>query len=295
MTDHRELFEVAYKWILVPPKRDIRALCANQSVPSSTKQRKKKKAQLLSNDAVTPVPSQTDLQIQEASGIPGIDTTNMLPSSLSISSPNQPPPQATGWSVHNPGLAQYHQYVWQVQQQPHSSNNEDAFKAIMQRLQATPIQPKPEPKPAPPPSFVNTSPGIVLPPPQFNLGQPPVTLLPVTKQEIPLAPKPTGSRYSPDLQRHPPLLQPQPPYSNSVGGQLNQTETGQHQRWPYSWQDQFYRTPSSRVNPESIPQSPSTIPYPPTPSTWVNPQQPAMSPYHPPTHGFDAANPLYRG
>jgi hypothetical protein len=295
MTDHRELFEVAYKWILVPPKRDIRALCANQSVPGSTKERKKKKkAQPLPNDIATAsMSSQTDLQMQEVPGIPTTDTNNVPPSSLTVSPPNQPPPPASNWSARNPGLAQYHQYVWQVQQQPHPTNNGDDFTAIMQRLQATPLQPKPQPKPAHPALFVNNNSEIILPPPQFNMAQPPVTLLPAPKKEVPLAPRLPGSVYPPEIQRPAPLLQPQSQYSNLVGGQVGQPDTSQHQPWS-SWQGQFYGTPSSFVNTQSLPPPPPLIPCPPTANMWATPPQPTMSPYHPSPQQFDASNPLNR-
>jgi len=315
-TDCSELFEVAYKWVLPIPKRDLRALCALQSVPGSTKQRKKykKKGQNPEGDtAITSVaPAGTETQAPPTTE--GLSTVTQGPPAQVTPTPMplapipqlQPTgPSAPNWSSRNPGFAQYHQYVWQIQQQNSNLlNTDDAFHAIMQKLQTNPPSQSPQPGPPPP---------IILPPPQFNMGQPPPSLLPA-KKEIPLAPKPSPPAPQPSTpapQRSPPAPQPSPPApqpSAPVSAPPSSTPrrpSGAYKfcstkkKWvslpptptpscaqspPEQWRDQFstvfYRSPVS------LSQSPVRIA--PAPSRTGVPTPPMPGPFRPlpPESGF---------
>jgi len=275
MTDCSELFEVAYKWILPVPKRDLRALCALQSVPGSTKQRKKnkKKGQTLAEGDTSIPPTGTQSQPQlPAQGLPAQATPTPIPL-VPI-----PPPQPgmPEWTSRNPGFAQYHQYVWQIQQQnPNIASSDEAFNTIMQKLQANPpLQP-----PAPP-----APPEIILPPPQFNLGPPPPTLLP-SKKEIPLAPKPSPPAAQPNPS---PPAQPTSTPRRQSGAfkfcstkkkwvSLPPTPTPTYEQLAPQWRDQFstlfYRSPVSL--------SQSQVRIAPAPARTAVPPPPMLGPFRP--------------
>lgn len=215
-TNSSEPFEVAYKWILPPPKRDIRALCANQSTGSTKKRQKKVKKTETAGDATVPStsvgPETTSDQTSSPQANAGSNATFApIPST-------QPPnlgQSSQAWS-RNPALAQYHQYVWQVQQEhPKAVASEDAFKAIMQRLQATPARSAQPVLPRPPQTnqLPHDRPEIVLPPPQFNMGQPPPSLLPPGVRE-PLPQLLQPASYTRPVQAL--QLQPNPPSSHPL-------------------------------------------------------------------------------
>lgn len=258
MTDCSDLFEVAYKWILAPPKRDVRALCANQSVPGSTKQRKiKKKTKPLPDDA-TSIPPQTDSQMNQALGTPAVEQTNPAPPFLPIPPPYQHPislPPA--WTARNPALAQYHQLI--SQQNPKSASSDDAFKSIMQRIQATPIRPNPQPQAEQRLSLEPRGPNVILPPPQFNMGQPPPTLLAAPRKEVSLAP--LRSMYPPSFahvsQSHSDI---------SAGILFVHSDLGRNPQWRDQFASQFYRSPSSLKEIYPRPQLPRLSPRPLAPS-----------------------------
>lgn len=265
-----ELFEVAYKWILAPPKRDVRALCANQSVPGSTKQRTKKKKPNPA-EAAEPAPLSVDSAQQcdsQTVNIPQPATPFVL------IPPHQPVAgqSATTWSARNPALAQYHQYVWQIQQQnPKSVSSDDAFSTIMQRLQATPSQTSPQLHVDQTSPVVVHRQEIVLPPPQFNLGQPPPTLLPAAQREVPFVPQPS---YTGQLQ------QPTPPPSQTSPTLYRPTSSNeqpqvmgfsQPQQFPPQWHQPSYT--SQQWNGSASQPSPSQFP--------SHPRQPELKPLYP--------------
>jgi len=181
-TDSSELFEVAYKWILPPPKRDVRALCAKQSLPGSTKKREKKKK-------LVPAPASESVPVASESQPTSSHVLEETKPQASAPPPTIPQPQPAAlpldWSARNPGLAQYHQYVWR--QNTQNPSPDAGFQAILQRLQATP--PPPTSLSSPPPQQLapqssqgSVSPGagmrnIVLPPPNFGMPKPPLSLL----------------------------------------------------------------------------------------------------------------------
>lgn len=258
VTDFSELFEVAYKWILAPPKRDIRALCAHQSVSSATKQRNKgkKKTKPTPEDlALASTTSQPDPQASQSPEFPSISRPPppLFPVSL--------PPQAGGstpaWTAQNPAFAQYHQYVWQTQQNSKSTGSNESFASIMQRLQATPSQPTSDLRSTP----ENHAPALILPPPQFNMGQPPPTLLPTSRKE---------AQFTPQLPIYPPPMEPLARSSNSdlsAGILFVHSDLGQNQQWRDQFTAQFYRSPSSlkvplppKILPRPVAQSPSLQP-----------------------------------
>ena len=259
VTDFSELFEVAYKWILAPPKRDIRALCARQSVSGATKQRNKGKKKTKStpeDPASASTASQPDPQASQSSELPS--TSRPPPPFLPILMPQQPGGSTLpSWTARNPALAQYHQYVWQTQQNSRSTGSDDPSASIMQRLQATPSQPTS--------GLRSTSetlgPPLILPPPQFNLGQPPPTLLAAPRNEI---------SFTPQLPIYPPPMEPLARSSNSdlsAGILFVHSDLGQNQQWRDQFSAQFYRSPSSlkdtlppKILPRPIAPSPSVLP-----------------------------------
>src|SRR5215471_12310791 len=127
VTDFSELFEIAYKWILAPPKRDVRALCAHQSVSGATKQRNKSKKKTkitpedLTSGSTTIQPDPQASQNPELSSRPA---PTFLPVPLPQYAELSTPP---AWTARNPALAQYHQYVWQTQQNSKSTGTDDSF------------------------------------------------------------------------------------------------------------------------------------------------------------------------
>ena len=257
VTDFSELFEVAYKWILAPPKRDVRALCAHQSVSGATKQRNKsKKTKSAPEDLLlASTTSQPDSQTSQSLELP----PSFRPAPTSVAFPL--PPQASGstptWTTRNPALAQYHQYVWQTQQDSKSTGSGDNFASIMRRLQATPSQPTSDLRR----NSENRGPTVILPPPQFKMGQPPPTLLPAPRKEIPLTPQ---------LPIYPPPMEPLARSSNSdlsAGILFVHSGLGQNQQWRDQFTAQFYRSPSSlkdtlppKILPRPIAPSPSLQP-----------------------------------
>ena len=294
--DCSELFEVAYKWILPIPKRDLRALCALQSVPGSTKQRKKnkKKGQTSTESGYTsmiaPQWPETEMQTRTTQDPAFASQSSSTEARTVLGPPAQAPiapiltqdtvTSAPNWSSRNPGFAQYHQYVWQIQKQnPNIAGTEAAFDAVMEKLQAnSPIQTPPPPRPLA---------QIILPPPQFNLGQPPPTLLSARK-EIPLAPKP-----SPPSHPDPPPPQPSSPPRRSSGAfkfcsikkkwvSLPPTPSPTYHPNPPHWRDQiFYRSPIS-LNQAQV----RIAPAPPRP---IVPSAPILGPFRPlpPESGYN--------
>jgi hypothetical protein len=258
LTDFSELFEVDYKWILAPPKRDVRALCAHQSVSGATKQRNKSKKKTKSAPEDLPLASTTsqpDSQTFQSLELPPV----FHPAPTSVPFPLAP--QACGstptWTARNPALAQYHQYVWQTQQDPKLAGSDDHFASIMQRLQATPSQPTSDLRS----NSENRRPTVILPPPQFKMGQPPPTLLPAPRKEIP---------FTPQSPIYPPPLEPLALSSNSdlsAGILFVHSGLGQNQQWRDQFAAQFYRSPSSlkdtlpqKILPRPIAPSPSLQP-----------------------------------
>ena len=257
-----DLFEVAYKWILATPKRDVRALCANQSVPGSTKQRKsKKKSKALAEDP-TSIPSQDSQTLLNSTSPTTKPTQPALPF-LPVPSPQNPiTPFNPAWTARNPALAQYHQYV--CQQNTVSVSSDEPYKSIMQQLQATPIQYKPQQQLERRLSSEPRGPDIILPPPQFNMGQPPPTLLPAPRKEAPLAPQPS---------KNPPsFVHSGRSHSDiSAGILFVHSELGQNPQWRDQFVSQFYRSPSSLKEILPKPQLPQLSP---------RPLAPAPAPQH---------------
>jgi hypothetical protein len=233
-----------------------------------------------------PPPAGTESQSQPTAEGPSVvseaQPTQATPTGISIAP--IPLPQQTGtstpqWSSRNPGFAQYHQYVWQIQQQnPNGISTDEAFMTIMQKLQANP------PIQTPPPL-----PQIILPPPQFNLGQPPPTLLPARK-EIPLAPKPPPP--SPPLPAQPapssPSVQPNSTPRRPSGAfkfcstkkkwvSLPPTPLPTYEQNTSQWRDQF-STLFSR-SPGSLNQSQVRIA--PAPAHPAVPPAPMLGPFRP--------------
>ena len=264
VTDVSELFEVAYKWILAPPKRDVRALCAHQSVSGATKQRNKgkKKTKSTPEDPVSAsTPFQPDPQASQSSEIPS--TSRPAPPFVPVPLPQQAggstPP---AWTARNPALAQYHQYVWQTQQNSKSMGSDDPFASIMQRLQATPEQPTSDLRS----TSENCGPPIILPPAQFNMGQPPPTLLPAPRKEI---------AFTPQLPIYPHPMEPLARSSNSdlsAGILFVHSDLGQNQQWRDQFTAQFYRSPSSLK--DTLP--PKILPRPIAPNQSMQPREAAQ-------------------
>lgn len=199
-----ELFEVAYRWILAPPIRDVRALCATQSVPGSTKQRAKKKKSQAEFATVMPAGEPAPIELGSECKPPPTDIGTEPPGAMTSNPVPEPlPAHPSSWIARNPALAQYHQYVWQIQQSnPKADNSEDTFATIMQKLQSPPEQP-PAARPSPP-NYVGTQ--IALPPTKFNMGQPPATLVSSGQQMSSVSPQPSWQSLM-----HPPSPAP-PPY-----------------------------------------------------------------------------------
>jgi hypothetical protein len=250
LTDCRELFEVAYKVILTVPKRDVRALCANQSSGGTTKKRQKKKPKVEPVDSASAAPQPLGPQIQP----------QQAPAQL----PRQPPPFVpvpamtmpngpvnSDWTSRNPALAQYHQYVWQTQQNAGQNSTEDAFTTIMQRLKAAPKH-SPQVQDEKSAPLVKGA-DVVLPPPQFNMGQPPPTLLQsardgpgAARQSYQLTPqeqRPPQHYQAPlshlanDYPPQPSYTQPsQTNFTNIPEQRSDSTRMGQYQHWAPQYQ-----------------------------------------------------------
>jgi len=232
-----EWFEVAYKWILAIPKRDVRALCANQSVPGSTKQRKsKKKPKVLIEEDPSLIPSQ-DSQAPLNSASPTTKPTQPALPFLPVPSPqNSIAPFNPAWTARNPALAQYHQYV--CQQNTIAVSPDEAYKSIMQQLQTPPIQSKLQEPLERRLSSEPRGPDIILPPPQFNMGRPPPTLLAAPRKEVQIAPQP--SKYPPSF------VHSAGSHSDvSAGILFVHSDLGQNPQWRDQFASQFYRSPSS--------------------------------------------------
>lgn len=153
-TNSSELFEVAYKWILAPPIRDVRALCATQSVPGSTKKRQKKKPKLEEEKG----PESTSENIPPTAG--------PTPSTNIPFAPIQPAvPTPPSWYAKNPGFAQYHEYVSKTPSVPPSSSGALAAE-ILQRLQ----------NPSPMTSLPALAPRPNPPPPSYQMSLPPAPI-----------------------------------------------------------------------------------------------------------------------
>ena len=262
IADCRELFETAYKWILAPPKRDVRALCATQSVPGSTKQRQKKKKKIeTAPDSVVSNPPPAAPQAQQSQTNPQREPNYSPPYILIPSDEPASDPPVPNWTTRNPALAQYHQIVWQVQQQnPNFPNSGDPFAVAMQRIKATPVTSASpvqtgSQNPLPP---KDRGPEIVLPPPEFNLGQPPPTLLHAgEKKELPIAPRPPPAN-SPNLvPQTSNAVQPYFPHE-----QPDPATADQGMEWRDQFASQFYRTPVSISPIPSHPQLPKLMPRP---------------------------------
>ena len=261
--NYSELFETAYKWILAPPTRDVRALCATQSVPGSTKQRQKKTKKTVNvNEAVASNSSSIDSQTTQLQLVPPQIQNYSSPHIFIPSGETSSVPPAPEWTKRNPALAQYHQAVWQVQKDDQNpANVGDAFATAMQKIKAVPLNPSPTVQPIPnnPALSIDRPPDIVLPPPEFNLGQPPPTLLPAPpRRELPIAPRPPSV--------NPPQWQPQknalssyppPPHS-----QLIAADSGQGSQWRHPFASQFYVTAESVGQVHLQPQQPNVQPLP---------------------------------
>lgn len=175
-----------------------------------------------------------------------------IPSDVTSSVP--PVPE---WTKRNPALAQYHQAVWQVQQDDQNpASVGDAFATAMQRIKAVPLTPAPTVQSVPnnPALSIDRPPDIVLPPPEFNLGQPPPTLLPApSRRELPIAPRPPSV--------NPPQWQPQNTLSSYPlpHSELIAADSGHGSQW---------RRPFTSLTAESVgqvhlqPQQPSVQPRP---------------------------------
>jgi len=294
MTDYSELFEVAYKWILAPPKRDVRALCATQSTGTTKQRQKKKKTEATSTglDVSAPLASAGNETVV------GQAQPTLPPAAASSNTPNPPLPLAplpnlgqasAAWS-RNPALAQYYQYVWQTQQQnPTSQGSEESFKSIMQRMQAVPAQ-----LPAQPPALQTTllpsehRREIVLPPPEFNMGQPPPSLLPQLHKSADGTPQPapyTNPVQALQLLPNPPPSHPLhiPPYKPRPAINIQQNPwsaqwsgTSQSQQW----NNEPFRgsaTPETQQPPPALKQ---VHPRPLAPSPPTQPPIPPMPSYH---------------
>jgi hypothetical protein len=129
----------------------------------------------------------------------------------------------------------------------------------MQQLQATPIQSNPQVHPHPLPEETR-GPDIVLPPPQFNLGQPLATLLHVPRNEIPLVPQPLA--YSRQLSSHSDL---------SAGILFVHSDLGQNKEWRDQFTAQFYRSPTQFHDIQPRPQLPQLSPRPVAPNMGQQP------------------------
>lgn len=196
---------------MATPKRDVRALCATQSVPGSMKERKKKKP--TTTDAETfmdttlpadqphpetesPAKPIEPAESKPADSLPTVEQAQAPEPSVPMSQQEPqlqqapqavpqyyapiptpvPAPVSSDWSARNPGLAQYHQYVWQVQQNPNAVDTNNPFACIMQQLQVNASRQNPSDAIAPFESEIRV-PQIAPPPPQFNMGPPPPSLL----------------------------------------------------------------------------------------------------------------------
>jgi hypothetical protein len=183
---------------------------------------------------------------------------------LPLPSPNQQPTHPAAWAAHNPALAQYHQYVWQ--QNTKSASSEDAFKSIMQHLQGAPIPPIPQAQRQPPLLSETLGPDIILPPAQFNMSQPPPTLLPPPRKEVLIAPQP--SIYSRNPSSHSDV---------SAGILFVHSDLGQNPQWRDQFASQFYRAPSTVNGMQSRTHLPPLKPRPLAPATTPAPPVPRNS------------------
>lgn len=293
MTDYSEPFEVAYKWILAPPKRDVRALCSTQSTGSTKQRQKKQKKTNTPADGTAPASAAGN----ELTSVPSQNVPPPADAPTNTSYAPIPPvwlpslPQASAAWSRNPALAQYYQYVWQTEQQkPKSKASEDSFNSIMQRMQAVPAQPTQQVQPRAPQTNLLPiyRPEIVLPPPQFNMGQPPQSLLPAVHQANAPIPQPAPNHIHPaaqllQLQPNPPPSHPLhiPPYKPrpAINIQQNPWSAQGHntpQSHPSNTLAPISITPQTQYQPQELRQM---YPRPLAPSPPTQAPVPQMSPY----------------
>jgi hypothetical protein len=194
------------------------------------------------------------------------------------------------WTSRNPALAQYHRYVWQMQN-PNMKGSDDAFAVIMQRLQAAPAQ-SPQVQNELPRSAIG--PDIVLPPPQFNMGQPPATLL-QTAKSVPLVPRPSY-QFTPQQPIPPPSQHSHAPQSQYVNAptpapasfanvletQSEGSATGQYQHWASQSQATYTERPQQQPS-QLLPPQPRPI----APNPSVQQAHPPFPQYHPQQSAYD--------
>ena len=231
---------MAYKWILAPPKRDVRALCATQSVPGSTKKRQKKKPKVGNQSA----PDATSLSENAAPS--GIFTN------VSVTSTPTTAPEPVPWSVKNPGFTQHHEFVWNSQTLG-SSSTETLTADVRQRLQSRPPQPHIPEQPRHVPTIAPRHPEVRVPASlRFNLPLPPPLLPHPALREVPIFPRPS-------MENHRDV---------SAGILFVHSDLGRDQAWRDQYAAQFYRSSvaitasQTRPLPQLLPKPPVASPTP---------------------------------
>jgi len=244
---------VSYKWILAPPKRDVRALCATQSVPGSTKKRQKKKPKVRDQS----VPDTTSPSENTAPS--GIAPTSINPPVISTPTTAPAPPP---WPLKNPGLAQHHEFVWTTQT-PGSSTG--ALTAeIFQRLPNPPPQSNIPVQPSHFPIIAPQRPEVRVPPFQrFNLPLPPPLLPYPPPRDVPIYPRPS-------MEDHQDV---------SAGILFVHSDLGQNQAWRDQYAAQFYRSPVAVTASQIRRPLPPLLPKPPIVSPIPQPIPQGAQPY----------------
>lgn len=252
---------MAYKWILAPPKRDVRALCATQSVPGSTKKRQKKKPKV-ADENTQDIPSTSENLA--ASGIPP-PSPNIPFVPIPTGTTSSPP----HWFAKNPAFAQYHSQVWKTQNPGPSSSGALAAE-ILQRLQNPSPQPHVSAQPSHLPVLAPQRPEVVIPAlqPRFNLPLPPPLLSYPPQNEAPIFPRPPI--YVPPMENHRDL---------SAGILFVHSDLGQNQAWRDRFTAQFYRSPAAVTASQTRPSLPTLLPRPRVASPSQQPVVPGAQPY----------------
>jgi hypothetical protein len=252
-----------------------------QSVPGSTKQRAKKQKQPQTEtrgpNSLTAAPplSGDQSQVATASQMPverpqAPQQVPPLAPPKPVSYAPPPIPQTVqdnpSWTAHNPGLAQYHQFVWQIQKtDPTLARTENPSAAIMEQLKAKPAAPS-----LPVKQWIPNcnKPQIILPPEKFNMGQPPPSLVLSRPFQQPLQPRPPQS-----VAYHDPGKIQQGWFPNAP---------------PNPFTSNLWHAQSPVLNTQAAPQLPASYlrPLIPRPSAATTPQQNPLLPMPAPSAGY---------
>ena len=243
---------MAYKWILAPPKRDVRALCATQSVPGSTKKRQKKKQK--ARDQSFPDTTSSS----ENTATSGIAQTSI---NTPVTSSPATVPAPPSWLLKTPGLAQHHEFVWKTET-PGSSTG--ALTAeIFRRLPNPPPPPYIPVQPSHLPTITPRRPEGIPPSQRFNLPLPPPLLPYPPSREAPMYPRPS-------MENHRDV---------SAGILFVHSELGQNQAWRDQYAAQLYGSPVTVAASQIRRPLPPLLPKPPVVSPIPQPIPQGAQPY----------------